>query len=91
MPSGAVPFYRQVKLRSTRLILPIFSCSAGRKGPINAGVIQFSAMLLFLDLVFLSPLGDLEMDLSGDIPSQSIPIHPTFRFECSKLLLTLQY
>ena len=24
----------------------------------------------------LSPPGDLEMDLSGDIPSQSIPIHP---------------
>ena len=33
---------------------------------------------------FLSPLGDLEMDLSGDIPIP-IPI-PTFRFECSKLL-----
>ena len=34
---------------------------------------------------FLSPLGDLEMDLSGDIPSHP-SIHPTFRFDCSKHL-----
>ena len=34
-------------------------------------------------LWFLSPLGDLEMDLSGDIPSHPIQ-SMTFRFDCSK-------
>ena len=45
-----------------------------------------------LPVFFLLPLGDLEMDLSGDIQSHPIPSHPvTFRFECSKLLQTLHY
>ena len=65
----------------------------------NQGVwLQLSPRVTQLDMIkmsnwtcvcLLSPLGDLEMDLSGDIPSHpSIhPSHPlTCRFECSKLL-----
>ena len=47
-------------------------------------VVVVFIVVVSLSLSLLSPLGDLEMDLSGDIP---IPIQSvTFRFDCSKRL-----
>ena len=54
-----------------------------REETVGRSVIKHTnAELLIANSRLLSQPGDLEMDLSGDNPTQSM----TFRFECFKLL-----